>query len=378
MSSQLTFDNTKEVFSLDKEILSFNIDINNISELEPIKSSINSETEVKITNLTNDYIAFRTKTTKKIYYTVQPSQCVIPPKEIKNIKISFYLKEGEKPKWHGHKFRFEGFVIQSNEKDMEPKNIFSEYTKKGVPVVGDSQKTFVQFLDTENSAEKTQSKSRNFLKLPQASHARSGSDLSEYMVTDEINEIKNENDKKDLLMDKIISNDEQKKTLSEMITTGENKEENNNEMNKNEKKENELKNDNNKNEEKENVFDNVNVEEKEKNEELNTISNIITSTNIKDDKIEKEIKDKESKENKENPENEEKKEISDNKEKGKIEELKKEEVKSNENENKNVFEKSISNKQVINNIYFENTQNVSDINVIIALFIIMVIGYLLV
>ena len=364
MSSQLTFDNTKEVFSLDKEILSFNIDINNISELEPIKSSINSETEVKITNLTNDYIAFRTKTTKKIYYTVQPSQCVIPPKEIKNIKISFYLKEGEKPKWHGHKFRFEGFVIQSNEKDMEPKNIFSEYTKKGVPVVGDSQKTFVQFLDTENSAEKTQSKSRNFLKLPQASHARSGSDLSEYMVTDEINEIKNENDKKDLLMDKIISNDEQKKTLSEMITTGENKEENNNEMNKNEKKE--------------NIFDNVNVEEKEKNEELNTISNIITSTNIKDDKIEKEIKDKESKENKENPENEEKKEISDNKEKGKIEELKKEEVKSNENENKNVFEKSISNKQVINNIYFENTQNVSDINVIIALFIIMVIGYLLV
>ena len=362
MSSELNFDNSKEVFSLDKEILSFKLDISELLESEPIKSSISSETEIKITNLTNDYIAFRTKTTKKKYYTVQPSLFVIPPKEIKNVKISFFVKEGEKPKWHGHKFRFEGFVIQPNEKDMEPKNIFSEYIKKGETVIGNSQKTFVRFsCINDNLIEKSPKKSRNLLKLPEISHQRSGSDISEYAVTDENKEIKNENLKTDLLMDKIISNDEQKQTLSDIIIGGETKEEDNNEKDK------EIKND--KSEEKKDISIS---NEKENIVELKKVSDIIESEEIKKkDNNEKDIdKDKEIK-------SEENKELNDvkEKEKEKIEKSKKEKIDSVEN--KNIIEKTVSNQNLINNNYLESDKNVSDIEILIALFILMIIGCLL-
>ena len=215
MSSELKLDNSKEVFKLDKDILSFKINIENLSEQEPIKSNIKSQNEIKITNLTDDYLAFRTKATKKAYYDVSPTYFIIPPKEIKTIIISYFLKEGEIPKFNGHKFRFEAFVIQGNEKDKEAKALFNDYATKGQPVVGNFKKTFVQFMNGEEiKGENNQDKSH--LQLPnRISHVRNASDLSEYLDIDENNE-----EKKDLLMDQIKSKDEQKATLSDILSGG--------------------------------------------------------------------------------------------------------------------------------------------------------------
>ena len=216
-SPDLVFDNSKEVFHLDKEAISFNLNIENISEEEPLKSELKSETELKITNLSDNYIVFRTKTTKKLYYSVTPTYCIIPPKEIKNIKISLWIKEGEIPKLHGHKFKFEAFSIDENEKDKEPKELISEYIQKGTPVTGNSQKTFVQFNEGENSSEKKE-KNEKLLSLPKISHIRSGSNLSDYQEIEEKKE--NESESKPLLSEQIKSNEEQKPSLSEMITGG--------------------------------------------------------------------------------------------------------------------------------------------------------------
>lgn len=216
-SPDLVFDNSKEVFHLDKEAISFNLNIENISEEEPLKSELKSETELKITNLSDNYIVFRTKTTKKLYYSVTPTYCIIPPKEIKNIKIALWIKEGEIPKLHGHKFKFEAFSIDENEKDKEPKELISEYIQKGTPVTGNSQKTFVQFNEGENSSEKKE-KNEKLLSLPKISHIRSGSNLSDYQEIEEKKE--NESESKPLLSEQIKSNEEQKPSLSEMITGG--------------------------------------------------------------------------------------------------------------------------------------------------------------
>ena len=216
-SPDLVFDNSKEVFHLDKEVISFNLNIENISEEEPLKSELKSETELKITNLSDNYIVFRTKTTKKLYYSVTPTYCIIPPKEIQNIKISLWIKEGEIPKLHGHKFKFEAFSIDENEKDKEPKELISEYIQKGTPVTGNSQKTFVQFNEGENSSEKKE-KNEKLLSLPKISHIRSGSNLSDYQEIEEKKE--NESESKPLLSEQIKSNEEQKPSISEMITGG--------------------------------------------------------------------------------------------------------------------------------------------------------------
>lgn len=216
-SPDLVFDNSKEVFHLDKEAISFNLNIENISEEEPLKSELKSETELKITNLSDNYIVFRTKTTKKLYYSVTPTYCIIPPKEIKNIKIALWIKEGEIPKLHGHKFKFEAFSIDENEKDKEPKELISEYIQKGTPVTGNSQKTFVQFNEGENSSEKKE-KNEKLLSLPKISHIRSGSNLSDYQEIEEKKE--NESESKPLLSEQIKSNEEQKPSISEMITGG--------------------------------------------------------------------------------------------------------------------------------------------------------------
>lgn len=220
MSAELLLDNSKEVFQLDKDVLSFRLDTEDLSEVISKKLQ-KSENDVKVKNITDDYIAFRTKTTKKAYYSVEPVHCVIPPKGEQIVKISFSAKEGERIKLHGHKFRFEGFVIPADEKDKNAKDIFYEYTQKGVPVVGNSQRTFVQFSDNnENeitSATVTSKKSSgNLLSLP-TTHARTPSDISEYAVTDEVDSNQN-NENKTTLMDKIQSNEDQKITLSDMLT----------------------------------------------------------------------------------------------------------------------------------------------------------------
>lgn len=349
MSSELILDNSKVIFKLDKEILSFKLNMDDLPKEEPTKTTITSNNKIKVTNLTEDYLAFRTKTTKRLYYNVNPIYCIIPPKELKEINIQFILKEGEIPKLSGHKFKFEGFVIQENEKDKEPKNLFIEYTQKGQPVVGNSQKTFVQFFDN-NENEIKYKKSGNLLQLPEISHARGGSDLSEYH---EIENEKNENEKIPFQMEQIQSKEENKPTLSDIISG--NTIENNNEGQKLEEK----------------IEENI----KEKKEEINEIKNEI-QTELKDI-IKDEKKDELKNETIQNEDNNIKQQDMNNEYKN-----------NNKDENMQIPIKSLLNEKKVKNysevknkkynINEKYGNNVSDTLVIISLFIAMLVGYYLV
>ena len=332
MSSELKLDNSKELFKLNKDVLSFKLSPEYLSEQEPVKSTITVDNEISVKNLTDDYIAFRIKTTKKYYYCVKPIYCIIPPKEFQIIKITFLLNKGEIPKLHGHKFKFEAFIIPENEKDKDPKDMFREYSEKGESLVGNSQKTFVQFIN-ENEIENSDIKktnSGNLLTLPNVRHKKSGSDISEYHEADEEKkENENENDKKEILMDQIQSNEDKKTTLFDIIS-GEKIESNNNEENKDEKIE-------EKNDEK--------IEEKKDENNANSINTI----NSKDNINKNEIINKDENANKGNL----------------------------INEKSNIYSEE-KNKNIKNTRFHRNEENVSDYLIFIALFIAMIIGYYLV
>lgn len=141
-------DTSKEIFTIDKDILSFKINsdyVNRASTSE--RPTIVSENEFEIRNITNKYIAFRIKTTKKQYYTVNPSYCVIPPNSNQKINLMYYLIPGEKVSSSGHKFKIEGFIISDSEKDENVKEIFSKYSSNKMKVEGNVQKRFVQFVE---------------------------------------------------------------------------------------------------------------------------------------------------------------------------------------------------------------------------------------
>ena len=151
MSIDKIMDTSKEIFKLNKEILSFKVDENKMKSTQE-KEAI-SEEEIIITNLTSDYLAFKTMTTKKSIYSVDPSYVIIPPKAEQKLKILLYNILGEKLDPKGHKFRFEGFTILESEKDSEAKQLFNEYVKKGNTVVGNIQKRSVQFLNINETIE---------------------------------------------------------------------------------------------------------------------------------------------------------------------------------------------------------------------------------
>ena len=197
MSRDLIMDVSKEIFTLNKEILSFKINQSNLSRLSS-HSSIHagnlqplSEEDILITNLTSEYLAFRTKTTKKENYSVNPTYCIIPPNGTQVLNFVFYNKSGEKLDPKGHKFKFEGFIIPESQKNEDVKNIFQDYIKNGKKVVGNSQKRYVEFSEENDEGSNLLRGSNNSL---------GNSNLSNYTIADE--------QKKSLLMDKIQEKDE--------------------------------------------------------------------------------------------------------------------------------------------------------------------------
>ena len=150
MSHDLIMDLSKEIFKLDKEILTFKINQELISKLSSHSSShlqALSEENITVTNLTSDYLAFRTKTTKKEFYSVNPTYCIIPPNETQILTFVFYNRIGEKIDAKNHKFKFEGFIIPETEKDEEVKTLFQNYIKNGTKVVGTTKKSHSQFIE---------------------------------------------------------------------------------------------------------------------------------------------------------------------------------------------------------------------------------------
>ena len=153
---------SSEIFKIDKDIISFKINSNNLNDSsDPIAVD---ELKLNITNLTNNYLAFRTKTTKKSIYAVDPSHYIIPPNETVIIKIIFYNVPGEKLDPKGHKFRFEGFTILENEKNLYAKDLFTKYINEGKKIVGNIIKKSVKFIyenDDEKKEEKKEQKEYN-------------------------------------------------------------------------------------------------------------------------------------------------------------------------------------------------------------------------
>ena len=160
MSIDKLMDTSKEIFKLDKMILSFKLDENKMKSTKEREAI--SEEEIIITNLTSDYLAFKTMTTKRTIYSVDPSYCIIPPKADQKLKILLYNIPGEKLEPKGHKFRFEGFTILESEKDSDAKVLFNEYIKKGNTVVGNILKRSVQF-DNGNEAIQKDVPNKNML-----------------------------------------------------------------------------------------------------------------------------------------------------------------------------------------------------------------------
>ena len=164
MSDLNIIDKSVTLFSIDKPVLIFqvmpndnnNININNMSASSSNNPINLGQTSLIVSNLCSEYIALRIKTTKKQYYSVAPAYSVISPNNKEKIEFNYYVKEGEKVSNEGHKFKFEAFVISENEKDLDPRKLFSLYISKKIGVKGTEIKTGVKFIekDLNNKVEK--------------------------------------------------------------------------------------------------------------------------------------------------------------------------------------------------------------------------------
>ena len=152
--SDIIMDSSSEVFTIDKQILQFNINpnISSIDNENSSKKNIHpvSSCSIVVTNLTDNYIAFRSKTTKKDLYVVNPPYTIIKPNNNQQILIEFYMKHKNLPNREGHKFKFEGIVIDDSDINKPPKKIFEEKIANKIQVKGNTCKRNVEFIEDNN------------------------------------------------------------------------------------------------------------------------------------------------------------------------------------------------------------------------------------
>ena len=118
------------LFQITPERLIFNLDTDNISELSSNTSKISKDIQIKIINVSNNFIAIKIKTTKKNNYIMSPSsEFLIAPKEEQEVNIRFKREENEKLKLKSHKVLFEGIEIKEEDKNLTVKELFNKYTK---------------------------------------------------------------------------------------------------------------------------------------------------------------------------------------------------------------------------------------------------------
>lgn len=159
MFSELKIDTSSQIIKLNNRSLVFKINQKTLSEklkTEKEKNNSNkyiliSECFIKIENISSNYVALRIRTTKKYCYSVEPTYSIIAPNTFEKVKILYYIKPGEEINSQGHKFRFEGIIIEQKEKNT--KNIFGlfqQYIQKGIIVKGNSIIKAVNFINDDN------------------------------------------------------------------------------------------------------------------------------------------------------------------------------------------------------------------------------------
>ena len=148
MSSELLLDTSTPIIFSNKPTLLFKINNKFLSSSLSLTQSLIpiSENELIITNLTSNYVAYRARVTRKIYYAVEPSRLVISPNSKIKVKITFYFNQKENFPPEGHKFRFEGVVIPNSMKNRDAKEIFDELISNKKEVKGNSIKKVVEFI----------------------------------------------------------------------------------------------------------------------------------------------------------------------------------------------------------------------------------------
>ena len=153
--SELLIDSSDILFTIDKPMISFHINPKsnqiNVTQSHMMHYSPISECIIKITNLMSQPIALRVRTTKKNFYAVNPTYCIILPNSNKLIKFLLYLKESYvNIDFSNHKFRFEGIVIDEEKINFEPKKIFEEIIRNKIKVKGNIIKRKTEIFEDLN------------------------------------------------------------------------------------------------------------------------------------------------------------------------------------------------------------------------------------
>ena len=120
--SELNISENIDLYSLEpnSNIIEFKLDTDDISELSSNTTEINSkENEIKIKNNSDNYLAFKIKTTQKDNYALSSGYFILFPKNEKIITIKFRRMEGVKLKLKSHKVLIEGFAVNDEEKDLD-------------------------------------------------------------------------------------------------------------------------------------------------------------------------------------------------------------------------------------------------------------------
>ena len=155
MSAEILLDTSSPVITINQSSLLFKINQNYFQNQLKNSNSSNtlyplSQTELLLTNITSSYIAYRSRITKKKYYSVEPSHLIIPPNSNIIIKITFYHNFRNTFPPEGHKFRFEGIVIPNNMKKMDAWKIYEQFSKDKTEVKGNSIRKVAEFIFDNN------------------------------------------------------------------------------------------------------------------------------------------------------------------------------------------------------------------------------------
>ena len=129
--SEIESNQKQSLFNITPNKLSLYLDTDNILLLSQGTEKISKEIEIKINNLSSEFIIIKIKTTKKNNYIMTPSSFILSPKEENMIKIRFKRDEGEKLELKSHKIQFEGCIISQEDKDLNVDDLYKKYIKNG-------------------------------------------------------------------------------------------------------------------------------------------------------------------------------------------------------------------------------------------------------